>query len=154
MTFSESMQACLRGSGVRVEVEPQAPRATRGATCPATIRVSGGTDEALLRSVVLRLLVATRQWTEPDGQPVEASRFTTRASRRHLSPVWTRTTVAEARVEVHERVAAGASTVVDAEVPVPEACPVTGPGTVLSVNAQAVVEGQIDPTASAAVTIE
>lgn len=153
MAFSDSMRECLGGSGVRVELTLDPPRATRTGRCTGAVQIVGGTDEVFVRGVVLRLLAATRHWVDGDGRRIEEHTAASMPSRRHLTPAWTRTSVSEARVDVNERVAAGASISVDAQVPVPDECPVSGPGTVLTINAQAVIEGQIDPTGSAPVTI-
>jgi sporulation-control protein spo0M len=94
----------------------------------------------------LRLVEARRHWTTADGKQVAEADAMALPDRSPLMPAWTRTVIHTWEVPVEREIEAGGSTSVEIGVEIPPHCGVTSPACVITLNAQADIRGQIDPT--------
>lgn len=153
MGFSDKMRESLGAEGARIEVTPPADAVEPGTTATATIAIVGGSKPAQVDAIVVRVVEADRHWTDADGQRVEEAEAAQLEDRRHLTAGWTRNPVAERRHEIGTTVESGARHEIEVEFEVPGSCRATSPACSHTLNVQADIKGQIDPTGNARVKI-
>ena len=153
MGFSDKMRESLGAEGARVEVTLPAGAVGAGTTASATITIVGGSKAASVEAIVVRLVEADRHWTDGDGQRVEEAEAAQLSDRRHLTAGWTRNTIGERRHEIGTTVEPGARHEVQIDFDVPASCRPTSPACSHTLNVQADIKGQIDPTGNARVQI-
>jgi sporulation-control protein spo0M len=149
MGFSDKMRESLGAEGARVEVSPSPGTVAPGGQGNAVITIVGGSKPAHVDAIVVRVVEADRHWTEADGTTVAETEAAALEDRRHLTAAWTRNTVSEARHEVGATVEPGARHEVEVAFEVPGACFPTSPARSHTLNVQADIKGQIDPTGNA-----
>lgn len=147
------MRESLGATGVRLRVTPSADALTPGATLTARVELEGGTSAAHVESLVLRLIEADRHWTAEDGGRYEESEAATLENRDQLTAGWDRRPVAESRMSIDTDVEASSATSVDIEFAIPLECKPTSTSCAHTLNVQADIRGQIDPTANARVVL-
>lgn len=147
------MRESLGATGVRLRVTPSADALTPGATLTARVELEGGTSAAHVESLVLRLIEADRHWTAEDGGRFEESEAATLENRDQLTAGWDRRPVAESRMSIDTDVEASSATSVDIEFAIPLECKPTSTSCAHTLNVQADIRGQIDPTANARVVL-
>lgn len=147
------MRESLGATGVRLRVTPSADALTPGATLTARVELEGGTSAAHVEALVLRLIEADRHWTAEDGGRFEESEAATLENRDQLTAGWDRRPVAESRMSLDTDVEASSATSVDIEVSIPLECKPTSTSCAHTLNVQADIRGQIDPTANARVVL-
>ena len=153
MGFSDKMRESLGAEGARVQVETSEDSMSPGSRAEAKVTIHGGTAPARIDLLRVRLIEARRHWTERDGSRVEEADAARLEDRGHLMPAWTQATVFEQSVEVGSEVGPGDTTVVDIALDLPENLAKSSPAYVVTLNAQADIKGQIDPTGNASLTI-
>lgn len=153
MGFSEQMRESLGVEGARVEVETATDPVQPGGRVAATVVIHGGTQPATVDALRVRVIEAQRHWTSQDGARVEETAAARLDDRSHLMPAWTQTTVVETRVDVNHEVPPGDRHEVPIEVDLPEGVTSTSQSCVVTLNAQADIKGQIDPTGNGRVTV-
>jgi len=153
MDFTDKMRDGLGASGARVEVRTADSSVAPGARLTATVVITGGNRAAQVDALMLRLIEARRHWVAADGETVSEADAQALEDRGHLTPGWTRTTTVEERVKVGHTVEAGGQDEVDVQIEVPETCQPTAADCSYTLNVQADIKGQIDPTGNATVTV-
>ncbi|MBV1862679.1 MAG: sporulation protein [Nannocystaceae bacterium] len=153
MSFSEKMRESLGATGVRVRVTPSDDSLTPGGTLTARVELEGGTSAAHIEGLVLRLVEADRHWTAEDGGRFEESEARTLENRDQLTAAWDRRAITEARVSVDADVEASSATNIEIELSIPLECKPTSTSCAHTLNVQADIRGQIDPTANARVIL-
>ena len=153
MSFSDKMRASLGAEGARLEITPPADGVTPGASGLATVTIKGGTNPAHVDALIVRLIGADRHWVDEAGAEISEGDAMARDDRKGLTAGWTRVTVHEARVEVGVTVEAGAEHVVEVHTVVPESATPSSPSYNYTLNVQADIKGQIDPTGNARVRV-
>jgi len=153
MSFSEKMRESLGATGVRLRVTPSSDSLTPGATLTARVELEGGTSAAHVEALVLRLIEADRHWTADDGGRFEESEAARLENRDQLTAGWDRRAVVESRMSVDSDVEASSATSVEIEVSIPLECKPTSTSCAHTLNVQADIRGQIDPTANARVVL-
>lgn len=156
MSFSEKMRESLGAGGVGLKVAPTAEEAsvTAGTALRANVTLDGGNRSAHVDALVLRLIEADRHWTDADGNRIEEADAAALEDRRHLTAGWDRRTVAELRVGVDVEIDVSGSKDVDVSIDVPGECKPTSVSCAHTLNVQADIKGQIDPTANARVVVQ
>lgn len=154
MGFSEKMRESLGAEGARVQVQaPDAPVA-RGETTTVAVNIVGGTRDATIDALIVRVVEADRHWTRnDDGQRVSEEEAQGLDDRRSLTAGWDRRPVSEHRVEVGHTVLANDQHSLSIDVTVPAECKPTAPYCSHTLNVQADIKGQIDPTGNVRVTV-
>ncbi len=152
MSFSERMKESLGTEGARVQVEAPSEAVTPGQAANAKVRIVGGTKEARIDALVVRVIEARRHWMREDGSRLSEQEAPA-AERRAMMPSWERRVVHQMNVEVGETVAAHAEHELEIEVQIPEGCGSTDHACVITLNAQADIKEQIDPTGTATLLV-
>lgn len=153
MSFSERMKESLGVDGARIEVSPPQGSVSPGAATSARIKIVGGRQEAKVDAVIMRVVEARRHWFNSEGQQVSEEAAQALPDRRALMPAWSRKVVHERRVDVDHLVDRDQSHEIEVEVELPDSCGATTPSCVVTLNAQADIKGQIDPTGTATLTV-
>jgi sporulation-control protein spo0M len=153
MSFSEKMRDSLGAEGAKVEVDPPADPVSAGASANAKVRIVGGASPAQIDALFVRVIEARRHWVDSGGRSVSEEEAQGLPDRAHLMPAWTRQTVSETKVDVGAIVESAQTHEVDVDAPVPEGCGRTSPAVVITINAQADIKGQIDPTGNGRLTV-
>lgn len=153
MSFSDKMRASLGAEGARLEITPPADGVTPGGSEPAMVKIMGGTNPAQVDALIVRLIGADRHWVDDAGAEISEADAMARDDRKGLTAGWTRVTVHEARIDVGVTVDAGAEHVVDVSAVVPEGARPSSPSYNYTLNVQADIKGQIDPTGNARVRV-
>lgn len=153
MSFSERMKESLGVEGARVEVAAPEQAIVAGETAPLQISIIGGTQPAQIDNLMLRLIESRRHWRTPEGQVISEDEAQARPDRRQLMPTWSRRIVVEDTLGVDQLVDAGGNHQLDIPLSLPLDCGTTNPACVVTVNAQADIKGQIDPTGTATLLI-
>lgn len=146
MSFSERMKESLGVEGARVEVEVPSTKVAPGGEAVTKVRILGGSREARVDALVMRVIEARRHWLDPNGTRLEETQATDKAARRKLMPGWDRRVVHEQEVPVGHLVEPGTPFDLEVVLTVPESCGATDDACVVTINAQADIKGQIDPT--------
>ncbi len=154
MGFSEKMRESLGAEGARVHVKlPEGPVAP-GQTASAEVKIVGGTRDATVDALIVRIVEADRHWTrDEDGTRVTEADAQALSDRKGLTAGWTRNPVVEQRVEVGHTILASQEHALTVELPVPEHCKPTTSSCSHTFNVQADIKGQIDPAGNARITI-
>ncbi len=153
MGFSDKMRESLGAEGARVEVTLPGDAVGPGHTASATITIVGGSKPANVEAVIVKIIEADRHWNDGDGRRVEEAEAAELSDRRHLTAGWTRHTVSERRHEIGTTVEAGARHEVSIEFEIPASCRPTSPACSHTLNVQADIKGQIDPTGNARIHV-
>lgn len=119
----------------------------------AQVELEGGTSAAHVEALVLRLIEADRHWTAEDGGRFEEAEAAALENRDQLTAGWDRRAVTETRMSVDTDVEASSATTVEIELPIPPECRPTSTSCAHTLNVQADIRGQIDPTANARVVL-
>src|SRR5690606_6708018 len=146
MSFSERMKESLGVEGARVEVEAPSTKIAPGGEAVTKVRVLGGSREARVDALVMRVVEARRHWLDPDGKRLDEDQAKARSDRRKLMPGWDRRIVHEQEVHVGHLVDPGTAYDLEVVLTVPDGCGLTDDACVVTINAQADIKGQIDPT--------
>ncbi len=153
MSFSEKMRESLGATGVRLRVTPSTDPLTPGATLTARVDLEGGTTPAHIEALVLCLIEADRHWTAEDGGRLEEAETATLEHRDHLTAGWDRRAVAETRLPLDTDIEPSSASCVDIEFSIPLDCKPSSTSCAHTLNVQADIRGQIDPTGNARVVI-
>jgi len=151
MGFSDRMRESLGAEGARVKVEPSRDAVTPGDTATATVTIEGGTRLAQVDNLIVRLIEAKRHWLDQDNKITEAEAQT--RNRVGLMPAWSHRTVRETNMVVDIEVGPGGTHEVEVSVDVPRDCGLTDVACSITMNVQADIKGQIDPTGNATVVV-
>lgn len=152
MVFSEKMRDSLGAEGAKIEVVAQGAAVVPGDVAAVTVVIVGGSKPAAVDALVVRLVEAARHWVDADGK-THAEESVAADDRSGLTAGWTRTTVAELRVDVGVTVDPGARHSVDVSLTVPEAARASTPACTHTISVQADIKGQIDPTGLARLSV-
>lgn len=146
MGFSEKMRESLGAEGARVQVKAPEGTVTRGETATAAITITGGTRPATVDALIVRIMEADRHWVRnEDGMRVTEEEAHAQADRKGLTAAWERRPVVEQRVELQQAIEPGSEHALTIDVTVPW-CKPTSPYCSHTLNVQADIKGQIDPT--------
>jgi sporulation-control protein spo0M len=153
MGFSEKMRESLGAEGARVQVKAPEGAVTRGETATAAITITGGTRPATVDALIVRIVEADRHWVRnEDGLRVSEEEAHAHGDRRGLTAAWDRHPVVEQRVELQQALEPGSEHALTVDVMVPW-CKPTSPYCSHTLNVQADIKGQIDPTGNARITV-
>ncbi len=157
MSFSEKMRESLGAEGVGLHVAPtletEDGSVSAGTTLAALVTLEGGTKVAHVDALVLRLIEADRHWLDTEGNRIEESEAQGLEDRRHLTAGWSRRCIAERRVSVDDEVADASTRDVEVSIDVPLECAATSVSCAHTLNVQADIKGQIDPTGNTRVVV-
>lgn len=154
MGFSEKMRESLGAEGARVQVRAPEGRVPRGELTTASVTITGGTREATVDALIVRVVEADRHWTrDQDGTRISEDDAQTMGDRKGLTAGWDRQSVFEQRMDLAQAIEPGSEHALTIEVPVPEHCKATSPCCSHTLNVQADIKGQIDPTGNARIDI-
>lgn len=152
MVFSEKMRDSLGAEGAKIEVDPPGASVPPGEIATVIVAIVGGSKPAAVDALVVRLVEAQRHWVDKDGT-THAEESVDKDDRSGLTAGWTRTNVAELRVDVGVTVEPGARHSVDVSLTVPEATRASTAACTHTLSVQADIKGQIDPTGQARLTV-
>lgn len=152
MGFSEKMRESLGAEGARLELSTPAEGMVVGNEGTVQLVIVGGTRAAHVDAVIVRVIEADRHWLRQDGTQLseEEARDLDRAG---LTAGWERRTVGQERIKLDRDVEPGERVEVDLIVPIPGECKATSVACSHTLNVQADIKGQIDPTANARITV-
>ena len=153
MSFSEKMRESLGAMGVRLSVTPSDTPLSPGEALAARLEMAGGNAPAHVEAIVLRLIEADRHWTDDEGVRHEENEVASLQRQDHLTAGWDRRTIAEARIAVNAEIDASDVQALDLELPIPAECAPSSVSCAHTLNVQADIKGQIDPTANARVVL-
>jgi sporulation-control protein spo0M len=153
MGFTDKLREALGAEGVQIEAEVPEETVNPGGTLRATVAATGGTKEARLEAHIVRLIMGTRRWSDRAGNPVSEEDALAEVDRSHLVATWDRHEVAELRINVGHELQPGERHETSVELAVPTDCQPSTLARTYTVNVQADVKGQIDPTANARVRL-
>jgi hypothetical protein len=153
MSFSEKMRDSLGAEGVRLEIKPPTGTLVAGNTVTATVTMVGGTKPARVDALVVRIVEADRHWLADGGARIGEEEAQGLSDRRHLTAGWDRRTVGERRIGVGRDVAEGGQDSVDVEIEIPAECKATSVSCAHTLNVQADIKGQIDPSSNARIVV-
>lgn len=153
MSFSEKMRESLGAEGVRLEIKPPNGTLAAGGTLGATVTMLGGTKPARVDALVVRIVEADRHWLSDTGSRVVEDDAQALDDRRHLTAGWERRTVGERRIAVGRDIAEGGQDSIEIEVDIPADCKATSVSCAHTLNVQADIKGQIDPTSNARIVV-
>jgi sporulation-control protein spo0M len=153
MSFSEKMRESFGVEGAKVEIEAAGEPVPVGGTAHAVVRIFGGTRPAQVETITVRVIEARRYWVDPGGRTIAEEEVARLADRGQLMPAWTRRAVSEQRVEVGRQVEPGQAHAVEVTIPIPAECGRTSASVAVTLNAQADIRGQIDPTGNGRLSV-
>jgi sporulation-control protein spo0M len=153
MSFSDRMRESLGAGGVRVELRLPPDGVEPGGHARATVTMTGGTRPARIESVIMRLEEADRHWIDEHGGRVEEEDAQTLSDRSGLTAGWSRRTIGEQRYTVGRDVEPGEQVDLDVELDVPSDARRSSVSRSHTLNVQADIPGQIDPTANARILV-
>jgi len=153
MSFSEVMRDSLGAAGARLAVSVEPPAGRPGDTLTARITVSGGSQDAVVEGLRLRVVEARRYWLDGDDRRVEDVDAPGRAARAHLRPMWDLRDASDGVVERSVVVAANAQSELEIEFQIPSDCAPSADACTVRLNVQADIKGQIDPTGNARLVV-
>lgn len=153
MGFSEKMRESLGAEGARVHVKAPAGAVVRGEIATASITITGGTRPATVDALIVRIVEADRHWVRSeDGARLTEEEAHALGDHKGLTAGWDRHPVVVQRVELGKDVEPGSEHALTVDVTVPW-CKATSPYCSHTLNVQADIKGQIDPTGNARVTV-
>ncbi len=153
MGFSDKLREALGADGVHLEIRLPEDTVAAGGTLVVEITATGGNKPARIGGFTARLLRAVRHWTDPEGRPVDEADALALVDRSHLTAHWAREEVARAIDEHAHELAPGEPCTLTLELAVPTDCVPSALACTYTVNVQADVKDQIDPTANARVRV-
>ncbi len=153
MSFSDKMRDSLGAEGARIEVAPPTDAVAPGQAGNLAVTIVGGTRAATVDALIVRLVEAKRHWVAEDGSVIAEADAPPREDRKGLTAGWERDTVADTRIAVEHTVEPGQSHVVQVELAVPDTCHPSTAACNHTVNVQADIKGQIDPTGNARIQV-
>ncbi|MEM9455930.1 MAG: sporulation protein [Myxococcota bacterium] len=155
MGFSEKMRESLGAEGACVQVKAPTGMVPRGQTTTAAVTITGGTREAVVDALIVRVVEADRHWVhDDDGTRVSEQDAQARRDRTGLTAGWDRQAIMEERVELNRTIEPGSEHALDIEIAVPGHCKATSPCCSHTLNVRADIKGQIDPAGNARINIE
>jgi sporulation-control protein spo0M len=125
-----------------------------GRAAEASVTMIGGTKPARVDALVVRIVEADRHWRSESGARVAEDEAQSLPDRRDLTAGWDRRTVGEHRISVGRDVEAGAEETVAVELEIPAECKASSVSCAHTLNVQADIKGQIDPTGNARIVVE
>ena len=153
MGFTEKMRESLGAEGARIEVTPPSGATAPGERAIARVTIVGGTRPAHVEALVVKIVEADRHWVSADGETVAEDDAQALPDRRHLTAGWTRNPMGERRVVVGTDIEPGGRHEVEVEIEVPQGCKPTSVACSHTLNVQADIRGQIDPTGNARIVV-
>ncbi len=153
MGFTDKLREALGAEGVRLSAAVANDQVAAGSILRAQVTATGGTKEARVDAYIVRLIQSTRRWTDQTGNPISESDALAEVDRSHLVATWDRRPVTEIRVDVNQDLAPSEAGDTPIEITVPTECQPSTLACNYTINVQADVKGQIDPTANAHVRI-
>ncbi|MCA9710091.1 MAG: sporulation protein [Myxococcales bacterium] len=154
MGFSEKMRESLGAEGARVRVVAPEGTVPRGQTTTASVTITGGTREATIDALIVRVVEADRYWVRSfDGARVEEADAQALTNRSGLTAGWDRQPVLEQRLELSQVIPPGSEHSLTIDVPVPTDCKATSVCCSHTLNVQADIKGQIDPAGNARINL-
>jgi sporulation-control protein spo0M len=153
MGFTDKMRESLGAEGARIEVTPPAEATAAGQRAKAKVVIVGGTRAAHVEALVVRVVEADRHWVAQDGSTLGEEDAQALADRRHLTAGWTRNPKGEHRIQVGADVEPGGRHEIEVDIEVPSDCKPTSVACSHTLNVQADIRGQIDPTGNARFTV-
>lgn len=153
MGFSEKMRESLGAGGVRLRLAVPNEPLPIGSTSSATVTFVGGNRPAKIDALVVRVVEADRFWHTPEGSRISEEEAQAMSDRGDLVADWSRRTVSEHRIELDRDVDENATFELEIEPRIPENCSPSGPACSHTLNVQADIKGQIDPTANARIRL-
>jgi sporulation-control protein spo0M len=151
--FSEKMKDSLGGDGAKVLVQTNNAMVGRGSALEVNVVVEGGNKAATVDALIMRVLEARRHWVDADGNIVQDGDAAEASERGPLLPEWTQHVLKEHTVEVGQEVSPGASAYLPVMVEIPEQCGPTGDACKVTINAQADIKQQIDPSGNGRIVV-
>ena len=152
MGFSEKMKDSLGGDGARVLVNTNDAMVGRGSDLEVNVTVEGGNKPATVDALVMRVVEARRHWVDANGAAI-AEADAASLDRRSLQPAWTQQVLSELRVDVNQQVEPGQTAYLPVMVSIPAECGPSSEGCKLTINAQADIKQQIDPTGNGRIVV-
>lgn len=153
MGFSEKMRESLGAEGARVHVKAPEGAVVRGEIATASITITGGTRPATVEALIVRIVEADRHWVRnEDGARLTEEEAHSLDDHKGLTAGWDRHPVVVQRVELGKDIEPGSEHALTVDVTVPW-CKATAPYCSHTLNVQADIKGQIDPTGNARVTV-
>ena len=152
MGFSEKMKDSLGGDGARVLVNTNDAMVGRGTDLEVNVTVEGGNKPATADALVMRVVEARRHWVDANGTAV-AEADAAALDRRSLQPAWTQQVLSEVRVDVDQQVEPGQTAYLPVMVSIPAECGPSSDSCKLTINAQADIKQQIDPTGNGRIVV-
>lgn len=153
MSFSEKMRESLGAEGVRLEIALPDASLSAGASVRTEVTMIGGTKSARVEALVLRIIEADRHWLSEEGERVAEVDALALDDRRHLTAGWDRETLGEHRMDVDREVQPGAREQIEVTFDIPEQCRASTLSCAHTLNIQADIKGQIDPTQNARIVL-
>ena len=147
MSFSDKMRESLGAGGVQVGLAPP-ENVEPGERTRASVQMTGGTRPARIDTVVVRLVEADRHWVDESGGRVEEEVAQSMSDRASLTAGWSRRTIGEERFEVGRALEPGERYDMDLEFEIPSDARRSTVSRSHTLNVQADIPGQIDPTAN------
>jgi sporulation-control protein spo0M len=152
MGFSEKMRDSLGAEGARLDVRTPADAITAGGSARVSVVIVGGSKPAAVDALVVRLFEACRHWIDATGATLTEDEAQGKTD-AGLVPNWTKTMLAEQRLDVGTTVEPGQRHEVEIVLAVPESTSASSPACTHTVLAQADIKGQIDPTGQARLSV-
>jgi sporulation-control protein spo0M len=153
MGFSEKMRESLGAEGARLELEGLTGALPVGSTSTVRLIVVGGTRTVHVHGVVTRVIEADRHWVTDDGARMAEEHVCSLPERRGLTAGWDRRTLGTRRIEVDRTVEPGERIELELELELPSDCRPSSVSCSHTLNVQADIRGQIDPTANKRLTL-
>jgi sporulation-control protein spo0M len=153
MGFSEKMRESLGAEGARLELHSMTGPLPVDGTGTVQLVIVGGTRPAHVHAVVMRVIEADRHWVTDDGARMAEEHVRSLADRRGLTAAWDRNTMSSRRIELDREVEPGQRIELELELTIPSECRASSVSCSHTLNVQADIRGQIDPTANMRLTI-
>jgi sporulation-control protein spo0M len=153
MGFSDKMRESLGAEGARIEITPPSDPLVAGERATVTIAIVGGTRPASVDALSVRIIEADRHWVDPDGATMSEADASALPDRHHLTAGWDRATASDTRVPVGVNVDAAGHHEIEVPIDIPASCKESSASCSHTLNVQADIKGQIDPTANLRITI-
>jgi len=147
------MKDSLGGDGAKVLVQTNNAMVGRGTALEVNVVVEGGNKPANVDALIMRVLEARRHWLDGDGNIVQESDAREASERGPLLPEWSQNVLTEHTVEVGQEVSPGASAYLPVMVEIPAQCGPTSDACKVTINAQADIKQQIDPSGNGRIVV-
>ncbi len=147
------MKDSLGGDGAKVLVQTNNAMVGRGSALEVNVVVEGGNKPATVDALIMRVLEARRHWVDADGNIVQDSDANEASQRGPLLPEWTQQVLKEHIVEVGQEVSPGSSAYLPVMIEIPDQCGPTGDACKVTINAQADIKQQIDPSGNGRIVV-